>query len=173
MPACKPLYQQAAPHWDTDIILQINPYTKSNFTESFQHSLMSHMLLTSSLENIIFSYKYKTVIRCHIFQSQNINNEKIVPHSRIPLCLSLLFINHQSGINYYKSLSLKEDFRHVMLCIIYTIMKLKLKYKLCPIFVGYLLTFLHFIYGKYYSSRGSVPYDLKNIRLPEPAGNVP
>lgn len=96
-----------------------------------------------------------------------------VLHCRIPLCLSLLFINHQSGINYYKSLSLKEDFRHVMLCIIYTIIKLNLKYKLCPIFVGYLLTFLHFIYGKYYSSRGSLPYDLKNIRLPEPAETLP
>lgn len=43
-----------------------------------QHSLMSHTLLKSSLENIVSSYKYKTVKRCHIFESQNINNEKII-----------------------------------------------------------------------------------------------
>lgn len=47
-----------------------------------------------------------------------------------------------------------------MLCIIYTIIKLKLKYPLCPIFVGYLLTLLRFSYSKYYSLRGSASYYL-------------
>lgn len=53
-----------------------------------------------------------------------------------------------------------------MLCIIYIIIKVQLKCTLCPISAGHLLTFLYFIYRKFYSLKESISYYFQTADRP-------
>ena len=110
--ARKPLCQQAAPHWEPETIRQTTPYSSSNFAEFYPFSTpYCPITFSMSCLKTIVSSAYKQGEKVLYFKVKTIIIKKLfVLHWRIPLHLSLLFINHQSGINYYKSLKPKRRF---------------------------------------------------------------
>lgn len=76
------------------------------------HTLMPHNFLNGKPQKTLFLHiNIKHWKKAPYFKVEMVIIKKLfVLHWRIPLCLSLLFINHQSGINYYKSLKPKRRF---------------------------------------------------------------